>query len=130
MSNIADLLFIWLIGLALGYIFFAGLWWTVKKSLHSSNPASWLLISMLVRMAVTITGFYLVVTYVGNNEVGSSEMVNTSWLRLLTCLLGFICARLVISKVISRVVSKETTKVDRQVNRVIATDNIHSSEGS
>tara|TARA_R110000737_G_scaffold93541_2_gene126893 strand:+ start:31403 stop:31810 length:408 start_codon:yes stop_codon:yes gene_type:complete len=131
MDNIVGLLLVWFIGLALGCFFFVGLWWTVQKSMRSVHPASWFLISMLVRMAVTITGFYSVVIYVGTNEVGindvgTSEMVNASWLRLLFCLLGFICARFIISNVISR----RASRLDKPVKPEIATEQYNSPEGS
>ena len=40
--------------------FFGGLWWTVRKSLVSSQPAVWVFCSLLLRMGVTMTGFYFV----------------------------------------------------------------------
>lgn len=121
MNNIVGLLLIWCLGLSLGGFFFVGLWWTIQKSMRSAYPASWFFISMLVRMTVTITGFYLVVRY-----VGAYEKANASWLHLLICLFGFISARLIVSNVISRVASK----LDKPVNREIVTKHLSSSEDS
>ena len=73
----------WLAGLLLGGIFFGGLWWTVRKSVSSQRPALWLLPSLLLRMSITLAGFYFV--------------AGGHWERLLLCLFGFIMARLVVT---------------------------------
>jgi F1F0 ATPase subunit 2 len=69
-------------GLLLGAFFFVGLWWTVIKGVSSPRPALWFLGSMLLRMSVTLAGFY----FVGRE----------SWERWLLCLLGFVVARVVV----------------------------------
>lgn len=68
-----------LVGGLLGTIFFGGLWWTVRKCVTSQRPALWVLGSLLLRMSITLLGFYLV--------------SNGHWERLLLCLLGFVLAR-------------------------------------
>jgi len=68
-------------GLLLGAFFFSGLWWTVNRGISSQRPALWFFGSMLARMSVTLAGFY----FVGQEN----------WKRWLTCLLGFVLARLV-----------------------------------
>ncbi len=70
----------WLAGLALGAFFFGGLWWTVRRGVSSRQPALWFLGSLLGRMAIALSGFYLV--------------ADRHWERLLACLLGFVMARL------------------------------------
>lgn len=70
-------------GALLGAFFFGGLWWTVRKSLASPRPALWILGSLLLRMGITLAGFY----WVGGGH----------WERLLLCLLGFLAARLLIT---------------------------------
>jgi F1F0 ATPase subunit 2 len=67
------------VGLALGLIFFGGLWWTIRRSLSARQPAVWILGSLLARMGVTLTGFYWV--------------AGGDWQRLLACLAGFVIAR-------------------------------------
>ena len=67
-------------GLLLGAFFFGGLWWTVVKGVSSQRPALWFFASMLLRMSVTLAGFY----FVGGED----------WERWLLCLLGFVLARL------------------------------------
>jgi F1F0 ATPase subunit 2 len=70
-------------GLLLGAIFFGGLWWTVNKGVSSERPALWFLGSLLLRMSIALTGFY----FIGHGH----------WERLLTCLLGFVTARLIVT---------------------------------
>jgi len=69
-------------GLLLGAFFFGGLWWTVNRGVSSQRPALWFFGSMLLRMSITLVGFY----FVGHEN----------WKRWLLCLLGFVLARLVV----------------------------------
>ena len=73
-----------LAGGALGTFFFGGLWWTVHKRLNSSKAALWVLGSFVVRIAVTVAGFYW---------VGGAQ-----WPRMLACLIGFVVARQVVMR--------------------------------
>lgn len=68
-------------GLALGAMFFGGLWWTVLRGVTSPRPALWFVGSMLLRTGIALGGFYL---------VGGGR-----WERWLLCLLGFLLARLI-----------------------------------
>ena len=63
-------------------VFFGGLWWTVRRGVSSPRPALWFLGSMLLRMSITLAGFY----FVGRED----------WQRWLLCFLGFVLARLVV----------------------------------
>jgi F1F0 ATPase subunit 2 len=69
-------------GFILGAFFFGGLWWTVKRGLASQRAALWFFGSMLLRMSITLVGFY----FVGHKN----------WKRWLVCLLGFVLARLIV----------------------------------
>ena len=69
-------------GLLLGAFFFGGLWWTVLRGVSSRRPALWFFGSILLRMSITLVGFY----FVGGDN----------WKRWLLCLLGFVLARLVV----------------------------------
>ncbi|MEJ2652622.1 MAG: ATP synthase subunit I [Gammaproteobacteria bacterium] len=71
-------------GLVLGAIFFGGLWWTVRKGVSSKRPALLFLGSMLLRTGVVVAGFYVV--------------SDGHWQRLLACLLGFIIARFIVTR--------------------------------
>ena len=71
-------------GVLLGVIFFGGLWWTVRRGAVSPRPAWWFLGSALLRMSIALAGFYLV--------------ADNRWQRLAACLIGFILARLVVTR--------------------------------
>jgi F1F0 ATPase subunit 2 len=73
-----------MMGCLLGAIFFGGLWWTVRKSVSSKQPAFWFLGSMLLRMSIALAGFY----FVGGGQ----------WERLVACLLGFVAARFIVTR--------------------------------
>ena len=75
---------VFFMGLLLGGVFFGGLWWTVRIGMVSKRPALWFLGSLLLRIGVVLTGFYL---------LGGDD-----WLRLVVCLLGFVCARSIVSR--------------------------------
>jgi F1F0 ATPase subunit 2 len=84
MNETLTLALAWLSGWALGAIFFGGLWWTVRKGLSSQHPALWFFGSMLLRMGFTLAGFY----FIGRGH----------WQRLLLCLVGFVMARLLVTR--------------------------------
>lgn len=68
-------------GILLGLFFFGGLKWTLARALGAPAAALWLLASLLLRVAVTLAGFWL---------AGGGD-----WLRLTLCLAGFVVARIV-----------------------------------
>lgn len=49
-----------LIGVFVGVLYFAGLWWTVLKKASEKKPVAMFLISFLVRASIACTLFYLV----------------------------------------------------------------------
>src|SRR5512135_767773 len=71
-----------LAGMLLGAIYFGGLWWTVRKGLASPRPAQWFIVSLLLRLGLTLLGFYFV--------------AGDDWKKLLACLLGFVIARVIV----------------------------------
>lgn len=81
-ADILMWLMIVLSGLLLGLIFYGGLWWTTHRGLTARHPGLLFFVSMLVRTAVVLTGFYLI-------SAGQ-------WQRILVCLAGFTLARLVV----------------------------------
>lgn len=81
-------------GVLLGAIFFGGLWWTVRKGLSSKYAALWFFGSLMLRTSIVLAGFYLI-------SLGS-------WERLLVCLLGFIIARLVVTR-LTRTAEKQAS---------------------
>ena len=75
-----------LAGVLLGTFFFGGLWWTIQ----ARSPSQWsgLLFSgsLLLRMTVAVTGFYLV--------------SHGEWRKLVACLAGFLIARIAVTRLI------------------------------
>ena len=86
MNEGLSLAFALVAGVLLGGFFFGGLWWTVRKAVSSRQPALWFLGSMLLRTCIVLSGFYFV--------------SGGDWKRLLASLLGFIIARLVVTRLI------------------------------
>lgn len=80
-------------GIALGIIFFGGLWFTVKKVVSAKIPALWVLGSFMVRIAIVLLGFYLISA--GN------------WQRLVSCLIGFTAARFIVIYVTKTIDAKQ-----------------------
>lgn len=72
-----------LAGAALGAIFFGGLWWTTRRGAVSPRPALWFLASLLLRMGITLPGFFVV--------------AGGRWERMLACLGGFLAARALVT---------------------------------
>jgi F1F0 ATPase subunit 2 len=77
----------------LGVFFFGGLWWTVRRGLSSKRPASLFLGSLLLRTSIILAGFYFV--------------SGGHWDRLLACLLGFVIARFLVTR-LTRAADKPT----------------------
>ena len=71
-------------GVLLGAIFFGGLWWTVRKSISSKQPALLFFGSLLLRTSIVLAGFCFI--------------AHGHWERLLMCLLGFVIARLIVTR--------------------------------
>lgn len=69
-------------GLALGLVYFGGLYWTVRRLPTSANPGLLALGSFLGRMALCLAGLWAV-------SLGD-------WRRMLACLGGVALARLVL----------------------------------
>ena len=84
MNNILTMFFAAAAGLILGALFFGGLWWTVQKGVSSKRPALMFLGSLLARMSIALIGFYFV--------------SGGQWQRLVVCLLGFVTARFVVTR--------------------------------
>jgi F1F0 ATPase subunit 2 len=84
MNELVTLVLAWGAGALIGGMFFAGLWWTVRHGATSRQPAVWFGGSLLLRMSIALTGFYFV--------------SGRQWDRLLVCLLGFVMARVVVTR--------------------------------
>jgi len=71
-------------GVLLGAGFFGGLWYTVRRGLSSKRPALLFLGSLLLRTSIILAGFHFV--------------AGGRWGRLLAGLLGFIIARVLVTR--------------------------------
>jgi F1F0 ATPase subunit 2 len=80
-------------GVLLGAIYFGGLWWTVQKGSLSKQPALWFLGSLLLRTGIALAGFYFI--------------ARGHWEYLLVCLLGFVIARIIVTR-LTRAAGKPT----------------------
>lgn len=83
-------------GLALGILFFGGLWFTVNKSINAKMPAIWIISSFFLRVSIILTGFYFV--------------SGGSWQRLLICVVGFVVARFIIVTLTRSITGKKIKK--------------------
>ncbi len=83
MNDFYILLLAFVEGQALGWVFFGGLWWTIRKSVASSRPWLWFFASAVLRMSIALPGLY----WIGRGH----------WERLLVGLLGFVMARLIVT---------------------------------
>ena len=74
-------------GLALGMVFYGGLWATVGHLLQVKRPALWMFCSFLIRLLLTALGLIL--------------LAAGDWRRLLVAVSGFLLARLVALRAIA-----------------------------
>ncbi|WP_423822276.1 ATP synthase subunit I [Salinisphaera sp. SPP-AMP-43] len=73
-----------LAGAVIGALFFAALWLSLHVAAVRAYGAFWLPICALLRIAVTLAGFYWVAA--------------GDWQRLLACVAGFMLARVVATR--------------------------------
>lgn len=97
MNDFVTLALALMAGLSLGAFFFGGLWWTVRKGVSSPRPALWFFGSLLLRTSITLAGFY----FVGRGH----------WERLLLCLLGFVVARFIVSRLARPTVEHHNSQI-------------------
>lgn len=84
MTDTLILAWAWGTGVVLGAFFFGGLWWTVRKGVAGQRPALLFLTSFLLRTSIALGGLYVV--------------SGGHWDRLMAGLLGFVIARLIVTR--------------------------------
>jgi F1F0 ATPase subunit 2 len=84
MNDLITLSVVLVAGILIGGFFFGGLWWTIQNGLTSKNPALWFFGSTLLRLSAALAGF---------NFIGGKD-----WRKLLICMLGFLIARLLVTR--------------------------------
>lgn len=95
MTDWALYLLSFIAGLALGIVFFGGLWLTVHKAMSSKRPAIWFIASLLIRSALVIGGLYFA--------------TGQQWQRILVSLAGFILSRVLVFYVTKRLDRAKTS---------------------
>jgi F1F0 ATPase subunit 2 len=96
MTQILSLLLAMVAGLALGLWYFGGLWLTVQRLPSARHPGVLSLISLIIRLGLTLAGFYLVMA--------------GKWERLLACLAGFLLMRTLLVRRLGPVSSQPPVK--------------------
>lgn len=76
-------------GILLGFMFYGGLWLTVRQGLNSAYAYWWFFGSFWLRLLLAVAGFYIV--------------AQGDWKNLLVCLVSFMVGRLLV-----RVLTRET----------------------
>ena len=72
-------------GAILGFIYFFGLWITLKQLHQRKNPGLMMLFSLIGRLALVLFGFYFIMRFTG-------------WQGLLVALLGLTLVRLILKR--------------------------------
>ena len=86
MSELLGWLLAVLGGAALGLLYYAGLWFTLRRLPEQAHPALWVFGSFTLRLAVSMAGFYAI--------LGSDRNLT----RLGLALLAFIMARVLLTR--------------------------------
>ncbi len=92
MNEVLTLLLVIVAGFVLGMLFFGGLWLTVQKGLSTRRSALWFMGSLVLRIAIVLAGLYVV--------------AGDDWKRLLLYLLGFIIARVIVTRYTARQINQ------------------------
>ncbi len=83
-----QLFLLFLAGMGFGLFYFGGLWLTLQKIATRQSWTLWLGISFILRLAVVLTGFFL--------------LMQGNWLKLVALTTGFIIIRIVMIKRIQK----------------------------
>ena len=98
MKELSALILALFAGGLLGMIFFGGLWWTIQRGVSSKSPAILFSGSLLLRTATAVAGFYFV--------------SRGDWRKLLACMLGFLLARLLVTRLTRIPLSERTVMIE------------------
>jgi F1F0 ATPase subunit 2 len=105
MSDILFMTVALLTGIALGILFFGGLWFTVRKAMEAKLPALWFFGSLILRIGIVLLGFYWV-------------MQRDNWLDGLICLIGFVGARFIVIRLTKRY-NDQLKLVKKEIKEVV-----------
>ena len=73
-----------IVGLALGYFYFGGLWWTVNRLQRTRQPALLFTASFILRTTIVVGAVYL--------------LLGGGWRAVALCMAGFIAIRMVLTR--------------------------------
>lgn len=102
MNDMLILVLTFMSGMILGVLYFSGLWFTVQYIHHGKHPTFWLVTSLILRMTLLLTAFYLILSY-------------GHWGHLLAALAGFVIFRIFSTRSMRRQVSSSGVAKEKQV---------------
>jgi F1F0 ATPase subunit 2 len=79
-NQLPTFIMMFIAGAILAAVYLAGLWITVRRIHVAQHPATWMIMSLLLRMAFVIAVFYSIIAGLG-------------WQHLLVALTGFVALR-------------------------------------
>ena len=88
MTHAGLLLVVFMAGMALGAFYFLNLWRTLSKMTTEPNPTALMITNFVLRMAVVLTGFFLIMA--------------GRWERALAAMLGFLLMRQILVRSLGR----------------------------
>ena len=88
-------------GAILGFIYFFGLWLTLKRLPQQKNPGLMMLFSLIGRLVLVLFGFYFIMRFAG-------------WQGLLAALLGLTLVRLILKRRLGPVSPIQDTRKGKQ----------------
>jgi F1F0 ATPase subunit 2 len=100
MTDLLAFTLAFLTGAVLGFIFYGGLWLTVRKVVTAKRQPLWLPASLFVRILITFAGFFIIC---GANHKNFAA-----------CVAGFIFARLLAMKLVF-VWKQKDSFIDKEV---------------
>jgi len=86
MTELLVLTLAFLAGSVLGFIFYGGLWLTVRKVVTTKRQPLWLPASLFVRILITFVGFFIICAASSKN--------------FASCIAGFVVARLIVFQLV------------------------------
>lgn len=87
-------------GVALGMVFFGGLWWTTKQMHRFQYPALWFLSGFILRTSTVLIGMY----WISDGQ----------WQRLVACFVGFLVARVAVFRLTNKIQKNPQTAVEHK----------------
>ena len=94
-----QIFFLFLAGMGFGLFYFSGLWLTLRKLANRRSWTIWLGISFILRLAVVLCGFFL--------------LMQENWIRLVVLTMGFLVTRTLMIKRINKISTSTGQKTSK-----------------